>query len=245
MSAQPIKGFPLSDDYGTTRVPNSVLGRVLAEVEDPKTLKLILRAMWLLERQRGYPKYISTEDLRRDRVLTAVFNDVAEFAMSLSAAITTGVLLEISVNRAQCLMLNTESARRASIDPIDQASTADDVDDGWSSPSSSAVPRDAFRAYEANIGALSPMIRENILSALEDFTDEDITHAVRIAVENESRSWSFVAGVLRRWLIDGVPHERIDGKSGGTRDRGRVSEAELRKYLEEQRQRSSSSTPQR
>ena len=70
MSDQPIKGFPLSDDYGATRVPNAILGRVLAEVEDPKTLKLILRAIWLLERQRGFPRYISTEDLRRDRVLS-------------------------------------------------------------------------------------------------------------------------------------------------------------------------------
>ena len=107
-------------------------------------------------------------------------------------------------------------------------------------PTSAALPPDAFRAYEENIGVLSPMIRENILSALEDFTDEDITYAVRIAVENESRSWSFVAGVLRRWLRDGVPDERNDGQSRGTADRGRVSETELRKYLEEQRKRSRS-----
>ena len=118
-------------------------------------------------------------------------------------------------------MLNTESARRASFDAFASTQTPDDDSDGWDSPTTSTLPPDAFRAYEQNIGALSPMIRENILSALEDFTDEDITHAVRIAVENESRSWSFVAGVLRRWLRDGVPHERIYGQSGRT-DRART-----------------------
>ncbi len=242
MSDRPIKGFPLSDDYGTTRVPNLVLGRVLAELEDPKTLKLILRAIWLLERQRGFPRYISADDLRRDRVLVTVFDDGPEFATSLASAIAHGVLLEVSANDAQWLMLNTESARRASLEVFDPAVTSDGDSDGWDTPTASTSPPDAFRAYEENIGVLSPMIRENILSALEDFTDEDITHAVRIAVENESRSWSFVAGVLRRWLRDGVPHERRDGQSGRTTDRGRVSETELRKYLDEQRQRSRSST---
>ncbi len=242
MSAQPIKGFPLPDNHGTTRVPNAVLGRVLAEVDEPNTLKMVLRAIWLLERQRGFPRYISIEDLRRDRVLSTVFDDDAEFAKSLAAAIAHGVLLEIAVNSSQCLMLNTESARRVSSHEFDPAANLDGEPDGWDSPTTSTLPPDAFRAYEENIGVLSPMIRENILSALEDFTDEDITHAVRIAVENESRSWSFVAGVLRRWLRDGIPHERRDGKSGGARDRGRVSETELRRYLAEQRQRSRSST---
>ena len=242
MSAQPIKGFPLADDYGTTRVPNSVLGRVLAEVEDPRTLKLILRAIWLLERQRGYPRFISVEDLRGDRILAAVINDDSIFSASLASAIARGVLLEVSVNSAQALMLNTESARRVSSDAFASIEMPDEDSDGWDSPTASALPSDAFRAYEENIGVLSPMIRENILTALEDFTDEDIAYAVRIAVESESRSWSFVAGVLRRWLRDGVPHERSDGKTGRTTDRGRVSETQLRKYLDEQRQRSRTST---
>ena len=240
MSNQPIKGFPLSDDYGATRVPNAILGRVLAEVEDLRTLKLILRAIWLLERQRGFPRYISTEDLRRDRVVSRLIHDESELAECLNSAKSQGVLIEVSVNGNECLMLNTESAERASFDVISPAGTPEN-ESGWDSPTTSTSPPDAFRAYEENIGVLSPMIRENILSALEDFTDEDITYAVRIAVENESRSWSFVAGVLRRWLRDGVPHERNDRQSGRTTDRGRVSETELRKYLEEQRRRSISS----
>ena len=68
MPPQPIKGFPLADDFATTRVPNAVLGRVLSTIDDPDEIKLILRATWLLEHQRGYPRYITRDDLRRDRM---------------------------------------------------------------------------------------------------------------------------------------------------------------------------------
>ena len=238
MSAQPLTGFPLPDDYATTRVPNAVLGRVLSHTDDADTIKLILRSIWLLERKRGYPRYITIEDLRRDRVLSLVIGDDLTLERTVASAIKLGVLAEVSLSGKKCLMLNTESAQRATSEAAVPSEVDEDEDDGWDAPAASQMPTDAFRAYEENIGVLSPMIRESILSALEDFTDEDITHAVRIAVENESRSWSFVAGVLRRWTREGVPHERRDGKSGRQSERERVSEVELRKYLDEQRKRS-------
>ena len=238
MSTQPLKGFPLPDDYAATRVPNVVLGRVLSSVEDPDVLRLILRAIWLLEHQRGYPRYITARDLRSDRVLSLALNDAPKFERVLASVLELGVLAEVTVGGKKCLMLNTESAKRASLDSPNTFDAQDEEADGWDAPAAASTSANAFQAYEENIGVLSPMIRESILAALEDFTDEDITHAVRIAVENENRSWSFVAGVLRRWAREGIPNERRDGKSGSKSDRERVSETELRKYLEEQRKRS-------
>ena len=239
MTIRPINGFPLSDDYAGTRVPNAVLGRVLSCVDDVDVIKLVLRAVWLLERQRGYPRYISVEHLQRDRVLSNVFVSTVTLERALDTAIEYGVIAKVVINGNACLMLNTESAQRAAMDgaitsPVVGTKNADG---DWDTPAASSMPSDAFRAYEDNIGLLSPMIRESILAALEDFTDDDITRAIRIAVENESRSWSFVAGVLRRWSREGIPDERTDGTTGGADDR-RVPEAELRKYLEEQRKRS-------
>ena len=237
MPPRSIKGFPLPDDFATTRVPNALLGRVLSTVDDPDEIKLILRAIWLLEHQRGYPRYITRDDLRRDRVLSVAITDQPDFDRSLNSAIEHGVFVEATINGNICLMFNTESARRAS---IEVSSTTDNLkkdDNGWEAPAASTGSADAFRAYEENIGILSPMIRQSILAALEDFTDEDITHAIRIAVENESRSWSFVAGVLRRWARDGIPHERTDGTARGESERGRIPEDQLRKLLEEQRKR--------
>lgn len=237
MPPQPIKGFPLPDDFATTRVPNAVLGRVLSTIDDADEIKLILRAIWLLEHQRGYPRYITRNDLRRDRILSVTIPDQSDFDQILKSAIERGVFVEASINNNTCLMLNTESARRASIEVSPLTGSLNEDNNGWETPAASTRSDDAFRTYEENIGILSPMIRQSILAALEDFTDEDITHAVRIAVENESRSWSFVAGVLRRWARDGIPHERTDRTAGGESDRERISQAELRRYLDAQRKR--------
>lgn len=239
MPPHPVKGFPLPDDFATTRVPNAVLSRVLSSIDVVDEIKLILRAIWLLEHQRGYPRYIAHDDLRRDRVLSVAITEQSDFDRILKSAIARGVFLEGSINGNVCLMLNTESARRALLEASSIASNLnkDDDYDGWERPSVGTRSADAFRAYEENIGILSPMIRQSILAALEDFTDEDITHAVRIAVENESRSWSFVAGVLRRWARDGIPHERTDGTARGGVERERISQAELRRYLDTQRKR--------
>ena len=237
MPPQSINGFPLPDDFATTRIPNTVLGRVLSTIEDADEIKLILRAIWLLEHQRGYPRYITSDDLRRDRVLSVVIPNQPEFDRILKSAIERGVFVEATINDNICLMFNTESARRASIEVSPTTDNLNKNGNGWEAPATSTAPADAFRAYEENIGILSPMIRQSILAALEDFTDEDITRAIRIAVENESRSWSFVAGVLRRWARDGIPHERTDGTAGGGSDRERISQAELRRYLDAQRKR--------
>ena len=242
MIVQSIRGFPLSDDYAVTRVPNAVLGRVLADVKNADIIKLILRTIWLLERQNGYPRSISLEHLKSDRVLSVVFNDPETLETTLDDTVKTGVLVRVSINGTKRLMLNTESARQVSLGSSMFGLTQDkkDSDDGWDAPAVARIPANAFRAYEENIGVLSPMTRESILTALEDFTDDDITQAIRIAVENESRSWSFVAGVLRRWARDGIPYERADGTAGGDTGHGRIPQAELRKYLEEQRRRTDS-----
>lgn len=238
MPLDPIKGFPLSDNYATTRVPNAILGRVLANVEEPDVVKLVLRTVWHLDRQRGYPKFITREDLRTDRVLSRILTDDTRFERALQGALSCNVLIEVVIDQRTYLMLNTATAARAAVGTTASRDARDHDENGWGTPATVGSQSDAFRAYEENIGILTPMIRENILAALEDFTDEDITHAVRIAVENESRSWSFVAGVLRRWSKEGIPNDRRDGKSGAESERSRVPETELRKYLDEQRKRS-------
>lgn len=247
-----MRGFPLSDDFAFTRVPNALLGTVLSDMEDANAYCLILRTIWLLERQRGFPKSISVEELRRDRVLTKRLSGAGSFDAALNTAIDSGALLKFDIGGYERLWLNTVSAARLSSDTAGRAKMAtsaemseEDVDDGgWDRAAGSDADSvaDAFRAYEENIGLLSPMIRENITAALEDFTDEAISSAIRIAVENESRSWSFIAGVLRRWARDGVPQD--EGRTGSERrdaERGRVSEDQLRRYLEryQERQRKS------
>lgn len=230
---QYLKEFPLSDDFGSTRVPNAVLSAVLNEVEESETVKLILRAVWLLEHQRGFPASITVNELRHDRVLIRVFKSQERFDAALDQSLNLGVLIKFKLNNADALMLNTVSATRQ-VEHAEGAQSENIDDDGWGASVGAEMPDDAFRAYEENIGILSPMIRENITAALQDFSDQDIIEAIKIAVENESRSWSFIAGVLRRWARDGVPNDRRTRTSRGSEDTTRVPASELRRYLEQQ-----------
>ena len=230
---QYLKEFPLSDDFGSTRVPNAVLSAVLDEVEEAETVKLILRAVWLLERKRGFPASITVNELRHDRVLIRVFKSEERFDAALDQSLNLGVLIKFELNNADALMLNTVSATRQ-VKHVKGRKSEKIEEVGWAASVGSEMPEDAFRAYEENIGLLSPMIRENITAALQDFSDEDIIEAIRITVENESRSWSFIAGVLRKWARDGVPNDRRTRTPRGSEDTTRVPASELRRYLEQQ-----------
>ena len=230
---QYLKEFPLSDDFGSTRVPNAVLSAVLNEVEESETVKLILRAVWLLERQRGFPASITVNELRHDRVLIRVFKSQEKFNVALDQSLNLGVLIKFELNNTDALMLNTVSATRQ-VENVKDTQPENIEKDGWDASVGSDMPDDAFRAYEENIGILSPMIRENITAALQDFSDQDIIEAIKIAVENENRSWSYVAGVLRKWARDGVPNDRRTRTPRGSEDTTRVPASELRRYLDQQ-----------
>ena len=219
--------FPLPDDHGTTRVPNAVIAALLDGDTDKATIALVLRAMWWLERSRDYPKSVAVADLRTDRVLATKLGH--GFDSALSSAVSKGVLLVSTTGDAAKIFLNTESVARL----IEGASDSAQAPAGdWDAPADRLGPADAYGEYEKNIAPLTPMTRDAVSQALQDFTDEQIVDAIRIAVENETRNWSFIAAVLRKWKRGGIPHEpSIRRRPGGQR----LSEGELERYLEQKR----------
>lgn len=99
---------------------------------------------------------------------------------------------------------------------------------------------DAFRAYAQNIGGLTPMMYSRISAALQDFTDEQITNAIEVAVVHEKRSWAYVAAILRRWDRDGFPDRPIPPISEKV-ERRSVSAEALSKYIDQKRRETYSS----
>lgn len=231
--------FPLPDDFSTTRIPNAILGAFLSQKPDADSLTLVLRVIWLLERQRTYPRSVRVDALRRDRVVASTIPATERFDSALQHVLDRQLFVLVTGPTGDELMLNTESAARiavASEKGSPTPSTAEREITGWDTPASDGMPVDAFRAYEENIGPLTPMTRQNITAALHDFTDENVAEAIKIAVENESRSWAFVSGVLRRWARDGIPHESRSRARGRSDDRERIPEDQLRRYLDRQRE---------
>ena len=222
-----MSDFPLPDEHGVTRVPNAVISALLDGDVARDTINFVLRAVWWLDRSREYPRSVYVSDLRADRTLVSELG--GRFDDAKDSALTRGIFVANGSGAGEKLMLNTVSAIRHAEDDKHEP---DATTNGWSQPADQPSVADAYGEYEANIAPLTPMIRESISDALQDFTDEQIVSAVRIAVESDSRSWSFIAAVLRKWSTGGVPSEH---QSSGDSRGSRLSEDDLQRYLKEQR----------
>lgn len=60
-----------------------------------------------------------------------------------------------------------------------------------------------FEIYEENIGALTPMIAEQIKDWEEHYANSWVAEAVEIAVKNEIRKASYISGILKNWHTEG------------------------------------------
>jgi DnaD/phage-associated family protein len=87
-----------------------------------------------------------------------------------------------------------------------------------------------YSLYEENIGPLTPMIAETLQDAEDTYPDKWIEEAVRIAVENNVRRWSYVDAILKRWQ-EGGRDEREDRRDT-EKDRRRYVEGEFSDFIE-------------
>lgn len=86
------------------------------------------------------------------------------------------------------------------------ADVPDDDDspiDGTGDPYSDADFALVNKAYEQNIGLLSPMIADNLKSDLKEYPAAWIVDAIEIAVRANVRRLNYVEGILERWKREG------------------------------------------
>jgi DnaD/phage-associated family protein len=137
-----------------------------------------------------------------DRVLT----------QGLSRAVERGALLyaqvEDEAGRHDLYFLNSERGRQAQAKVL-----AGEVGVVAVSGAEVALPTkrpNIFELYEANIGLLSPILVDEIKDALATYPPIWIEDAIKIAVQNNVRKWSYIRAVLERMATAG----RDDGQSG-------------------------------
>lgn len=70
-----------------------------------------------------------------------------------------------------------------------------------------------FEIYEENIGALTPMIAEQIKDWEEHYANSWVAEAVEIAVKNEIRKASYISGILKNWHTEGKGKKGVVPKS--------------------------------
>lgn len=59
------------------------------------------------------------------------------------------------------------------------------------------------RAYESDIGMITPTTRDLLIEDFEEYPHEWLHEAISIAVLQNTRKWSYVRGILKRWAVEG------------------------------------------
>jgi DnaD/phage-associated family protein len=231
-----FNGFP-EGKVRFTRIPDPMLTDLLAVIDHLGELKLILYAFWRLERMEGAFRYLRRENFLEDeRFIHGLASSKMEVESALDDAlhrcIQRGSLLSASVEleggRETFYFLNSPKGREA-VQAIQRGE--------WKHSGVPQAPLDVslersnlFRIYEENIGPLTPMIADKLGEAEDTYPAHWIEDAVRIAVENNARRWSYVEAILKRWQ-EGGRDERTDRRDT-EKDRRRYVEGEFSEFIE-------------
>ena len=92
-----------------------------------------------------------------------------------------------------------------------------------------------FKCYEAEIGVITPAIRDEILMFFDDGVSEEwFAAAFRESAANNARSWNYARAILKRWQADGkISDSRSTPRKGNNAHAGSAKSQESR--LEEWR----------
>lgn len=210
-----FQGFPRR--VHSIPVPAPLFGPLLEEIDDLDEFKCTMRLVWLLQQKKGFPRYVTLQEVFADRVLASALSvdgrpDKGRVEAALSRAVGRGTLTTTTVEQAgqkhMAYALNTEADREA-LATI-SASVRLEKDQGREPWEAATERPNIFALYEANIGMLSPMIADELREAEDLYPVAWIEDAFREAVSQNKRSWRYISRILERWDQEG----KHDGKPG-------------------------------
>jgi len=212
---RPFAGFP-AGKRRFTPLPDLFFSELLAAIDDLAELKLTLYMFWALNRQRGYPRYMTRAELEAEGPLLTSLRHakegepVAILHEALEKAVARGTLLRVTISsesqQADYLFLNTPQGRRA----VEQVKSGELILETTGYVREAHVEQESpriFELYEQNIGLLQPLLAEELAEAELTYPATWIVDAFRIAVEHNVRNWRYIKIILERWQRDGKDDE--------------------------------------
>ena len=221
----PFEGFP--DDSRYTPVPNLLFGSLLEEIDDLLALKCFLRALWLHSQKKDVRSVLTRDELLSDRTLARVVStpgsstEVAlEYALDRTARL--GLLTHLRVDSDRGLfdiyVPNTQKGRVA-VEKLKESRPDVTITEVRRDEPETVTRPNIFSLYEKNIGALTPLIAEELKDAERQYPEAWIEEAFQAAVAQNKRSWRYIEAILKRWKAEGRddgehwgPPEKIDAR---------------------------------
>lgn len=222
-------GFP-SGKAHLTPVPAQFFSELLPAIDNLAEMKVTLYAFWFLDRLEAPVRYLTYTDFSGDERLMHGLETNA-LAGALEKATQRGTLLKVKPegrgDEEALYFLNTPRGR-AAVQAIESGAWQPGLQEH--PPVSLEVERpNLYRLYEENIGPLTPLIADMLRDAEQTYRPEWIDEAIRIAVQNNARSWKYIETILKSWQEKGR-----DGtnRRDSEKDRRRYVEGEYADYIE-------------
>ena len=221
-----------------TPVPGPFFRELLPEIDHLGELKVTLYAFWRLNRMEGVFRWLRRSDFLADsEFMQGLGPDVSSAEAALDDALIRcerrGTFLRATLpqedGEESIYFINSPKGRAA----IQAIARGD-----WRPEDDQQMPLELiqdrpniYRLYEEHISPLTPMIAEALREAEELYPGSWVEEAIRIAVENNVRRWSYVEAILSRWQ-EGGRDERKDRRDS-EKDRRRYIEGEFSDYIEQ------------
>lgn len=223
-------GFPSRVEV--TPIPNLFFTAVIQRISGVAELKTVLHVFWLLSRRRGYPQFITCNELLADSILMGgieVAGKTKEEVLSqaLQQAVQHGIMLHVRIDREghpeDAYFINNE-AGRDTVSKIEQGKLPSLILSSRKGEEAEIKPLpNIFSLYEQNVGMLTPLIAEQLQEAERLYPADWIEGAFKEAAALNKHSWKYILRILERWAIEG----KDDGKSG----RYSEKESDREKYI--------------
>jgi DnaD/phage-associated family protein len=215
-SSSPAGAMLVSVDR-TIPIPEAFFTDVLPEITAIEELQTTLAVFRLLAEQGGVEHPLAERSILRDRLLRAAMK-VEGSPREPDRRIAKG--LDLATGRGTLLRLDVGAGRRTTVwyyvNTVENRSTLAAVERGAIAPPQALWGEDAdtppevhverpnaFRLYEQNIGALTPLIADQIIRAIEEYPADWIEDAIVEAVSYNRRSWRYITRILESWQTNG------------------------------------------
>ena len=225
-----FKGFPAKMQF--TPLPNLFFSQLLPQISDITELKTTLHIFEALYQKKGYPRFITYQELLGSASLMNSLRQVAKppgevLHTALEMATQRGTILHIVLDRdgvaEDFYFLNTEHDRQIVTKIQNGELHLPGTKAGGQTYIEPEEQLDIFTIYEENIGMLTPMIADELRDALKVYPESWIKDAIKEAVSVNKRNWRYIAKILERWSAE--------GKSNGTYRRDSTQKTSPDKYI--------------
>jgi DNA replication protein len=209
-----FQGFPARTEY--VSVPSAFFSRLLPEIDDITELKTTLHIIAALYRKKGYPRFVSFNELLGNAALVGSLKGAEEppeaaLRLALEKAVGRGTVIQLALDKDgktdDIYILNDESGRQA----------ASRIESGQLKPGGLKAGRkpdiqteetpDIFTLYEQNIGMLTPMIADELRAAEKLYPPDWLRDAIRESALHNKRNIKYITKILENWSVEG----RSDG----------------------------------